>query len=132
MFLPHDTIFPSDSVTLVSRPVTSLGHQEGRKVFCGAQIFLTMANSFQLCPTHLSRGGKKFSREGFAPPGYGPASKSYCLVKNFLVNRNYQKLQHMWLEDSELTAKVGPMPAAYPAYSTKAFAKYCELKRHNW
>jgi len=47
----------------------------------------------------------------------------------------------MWLQVSELTAKVGSMPAAYPADSTKAFcevcnnaviAKHCELKRHNW
>jgi len=47
----------------------------------------------------------------------------------------------MWLQDSELTAKVGSMPAAYLADSTKALcevcnnaiiAKYCELKRHNW
>jgi len=47
----------------------------------------------------------------------------------------------MWLQDSELTTKVGSVPAAYPADSTKAFcevwnntsiAKYCELKRHNW
>jgi len=46
----------------------------------------------------------------------------------------------MWLQDSELTAKVRSMPAAYCAGSTKAFyevcnnaiiAKYCELKRHN-
>jgi len=47
----------------------------------------------------------------------------------------------MWLQDSEPTAKVGSMPAAYPADSIKAFgeicnntiiAKYCDLKRHNW
>jgi len=47
----------------------------------------------------------------------------------------------MWLQDAELTAKVGSMPATYPADSTKAFcevcnyaitATYCELKRHNW
>jgi len=47
----------------------------------------------------------------------------------------------MWLKDSELTAKVGSMPAAYPADSRKTFcevcnnaiiAKYCEHKRHNW
>jgi len=47
----------------------------------------------------------------------------------------------MWLQDSELTAKVGSMPTAYPADSTKAFcevcnnaiiAKYCDIKRHNW
>jgi len=45
------------------------------------------------------------------------------------------------LQDSELTAKVGSMPVAYPGDSTKAFcevsnnaiiAQYCELKRHNW
>jgi len=47
----------------------------------------------------------------------------------------------MWLQDSELTAKVGLMPAAYSADSTKAFrevcnnaiiAKYYDLKKHNW
>jgi len=45
------------------------------------------------------------------------------------------------LQDSELTAKVGSMPAAYPVDSIKALCeicnnaiivKYCELKRHNW
>jgi len=45
----------------------------------------------------------------------------------------------MWLQDSELTAKVGSMPAAYPADSTKTFcevcnnaliARYCELKNN--
>jgi len=45
----------------------------------------------------------------------------------------------MWFKDSQLTANVGSMPAAYPADSTKAFcevcnnaiiAKYCDLKRH--
>jgi len=45
------------------------------------------------------------------------------------------------LQDSEHTAKVVSMPAAYPADSIKAFcegcnnaimAKYCEFKRHIW
>jgi len=31
----------------------------------------------------------------------------------------------MWLQDSELTAKVGWMPATYPADSTKAFCENC-------
>jgi len=31
----------------------------------------------------------------------------------------------MWLQDSELTAKVSPMPAAYPADSKKAFCEVC-------
>jgi len=44
------------------------------------------------------------------------------------------------LQDLALTAKVGSVPTAYPANSTKAYcevynnaiiAKYCELKRHN-
>jgi len=32
-----------------------------------AQIFWTVSNSFKLCPTHLSRGGEKFSM-GASPP----------------------------------------------------------------
>jgi len=31
----------------------------------------------------------------------------------------------MWLQDSELTAKVGSMLAACPADSTKAFCEVC-------
>ena len=31
-----------------------------------------MSNNFKRCPIHLSKGGKNFSRGGFAPPGYGP------------------------------------------------------------
>ena len=49
------------------RPVTSLGHQEGRRVFWGAQIFWTVSNSFKLRPTHFSRGSEKFSGRGEAP-----------------------------------------------------------------
>jgi len=37
-----------------------LGIPGGAKSFLrGAQIFLTMSNSFELCPTHFSRGGRK-------------------------------------------------------------------------
>jgi len=38
----------------------------------GAQIFQTMSNDFQLCPTDFSRGGEKFFRGSFSSPGYGP------------------------------------------------------------
>jgi len=31
----------------------------------------------------------------------------------------------MWLQDSNLTTKVGSMPAAYPADLTKAFCEVC-------
>jgi len=58
-----------------NKPVTSLGHQAGRKLFGGDQIFKSMSNSFKLCPTHFFRGAKNFV-EGEAPmcpPGYGPA-----------------------------------------------------------
>jgi len=59
------------SSSYITRPTTSLGHQQGRRVFRGAQIFWTMSNIFKLCPTHFSRRGKKNSR-GTRPPGYGP------------------------------------------------------------
>jgi len=38
-----------------------LGTPGGMKTFLrGAQIFKIMSNSFNLCPTHFSRGLKKF------------------------------------------------------------------------
>jgi len=41
-----------------SRHVTNLGDQDEEKSFPrGTQIFLTMSNSFKLCPTQFSRGG---------------------------------------------------------------------------
>ena len=39
----------------------------GAKSFLRGPIFSTVSNSFKLCPTHFSRGAKKFSG-GFAPP----------------------------------------------------------------
>jgi len=49
------------------------GAPAGAKSFLGgAQIFLNMSNSFELCPTHFSRGRKVF-REVYppTPPNYG-------------------------------------------------------------
>ena len=45
-----------------------LGTPGGAKSFLwGAQIFLTMSNSFKLRPTALSRGSEKFCKGGFSP-----------------------------------------------------------------
>ena len=57
-----------------TRPVTSLGHQEGRQVFWEGPKILIMSNSFKLCPTYFSRGVEKFCRGCFATPGYGPGA----------------------------------------------------------
>jgi len=38
----------------------------------GAKSFPRGAQIFELYPTHFSRKGKKFSRGGFALPGYRP------------------------------------------------------------
>jgi len=50
------------------KPVTSLGHQEGRRVFWEWPKF------FKLCPTPFSRRGELFCRGRSPPssPGYGP------------------------------------------------------------
>ena len=50
----------------ISRPVTSLGHQVGRRVFWEGPTF------FKLGPIHFSRGGKFLGV--LLPPGYGPAN----------------------------------------------------------
>ena len=58
------------------RPVTSLGHQEGRRVFREGPKFL------KLCPIvlknvqHIFPAGRKILQAGLRPllpPGYGPA-----------------------------------------------------------
>ena len=48
-------------IRLRTRPVTSLGHQEGRRVFWeGPNFFFAVSNIFKLYPTHFSRGTKNF------------------------------------------------------------------------
>jgi len=39
-----------------------------------------MSNSFELCPTHFSRGVEKKIYEVFAPSGYGPANRCSSIV----------------------------------------------------
>jgi len=53
------------NIRVICKPVTRLGHQEGRRVFREGPRF------FLLCPTHLSRGGENFSRGG-SPLGCWP------------------------------------------------------------
>jgi len=54
------------SAPLGIRPVTSLGHQVGRRVFLEKPTFI------KLCPAHFSRGAKIFAG-GLHSPGYAPA-----------------------------------------------------------
>jgi len=65
---------PTHAVLSRARPVTSLGHQVGRRVFWeGPKIF-------KLCPTHFSRGAKIFARGASPPPGYEPEKSHYTRV----------------------------------------------------
>jgi len=43
----------------------------------GAQIFLTLSNSFKLCATYISRGAKIF-QGGLAPLSYRPTTTYQC------------------------------------------------------
>jgi len=55
--------------TVINRPITSLGHQEGRRVFWeGPKLF-------KLCPMVLNYVQLIFTG-GLCPPGYGPGHKS--------------------------------------------------------
>ena len=59
------------------------------------------------------------------------ASKQYCLVKNFLVNRGCQKFRHMWLQDSYLLQKLAQCVLPILLIQQKPFAKVvynCRLK----
>ena len=75
----------------VCRPVASLEHQGWQKSFLrGAQIFQTMSNSFQLCPTHFSWGTKTFAGV-FGPLVTGLAVWQFLLPNwKFLHSLFYQ------------------------------------------
>jgi len=61
-------------------PVTSLGHQEGRRVFReGPKFFKPCPIFLKLCPTFF-QGAENFCWGGFAPPGYRPAHTSAPLL----------------------------------------------------
>ena len=68
------------TVWVTTRPVTSLGHQEGWRVFGeGPKIFWTMSNNFNRCPIHFSKGGAKNFLGGLRPPwlrAWRPPSKA--------------------------------------------------------
>jgi len=52
----------------LSQARNQLGTPGGVKSFPkGPKNFITIANSFKLCPAHISRGGEKFCR-GASPP----------------------------------------------------------------
>jgi len=42
-----------------------------------------MSNTFKICPTHFSSGGKHFSKGGFAPSGYGPVTSIHHKKQKF-------------------------------------------------
>jgi len=78
-----------------------LGKSGGAKSFLrGAQIFQTMSNNFKLCPTHLSRGAKRFAREASPPfpPGYGPVSNSFkvCPTHFYRGAEKFSTLLRAW------------------------------------
>jgi len=82
--------------TAKCRPVTSLGHQEGRRVFREGPKFLHHVQFFKLSQTHVSRGGGNFSR-GAKPPWLRAwpnvlltvsfVLEIYCEIEKCLVNR---------------------------------------------
>jgi len=54
------------------RPVTSLGHQEGRKFPEGSSDFLKFAQYFKYMSNTCFQGGRKIFYGLLRPPGYGP------------------------------------------------------------
>jgi len=56
------------STNVVHRPVTTLGHQWGQRVFWEWPTFFKL---FKLCPTHFFWWA--------SPPGYGPGSTAHII-----------------------------------------------------
>jgi len=85
----------SPKLILTGRPVTSLGHQGSEEFSERGPNFLTMSNSFKVCPTHFSKVSKKFFRCGLAPlppESYGPTDR---LLIDTSVNQNNRLFAHV-------------------------------------
>jgi len=77
-----------DNVQIKHRPVTSVGHQEGKRVFWEeAQFFWTVSNSFKRCPANFSRGDEKNFRGG-CPPDQAFSTLNLFLDFVFRVTRD--------------------------------------------
>jgi len=60
---------------VITRPITSLGYQEGRRVFWEGPKFFELCSIVLNDVQHIFSGGAKYFLEGLrppAPPGYGP------------------------------------------------------------
>jgi len=55
-----------------TRPVTNLGHQEGRRVFWEGPQFFELCPIFSNCIQHIFPGVAKNILRGLRPSGYGP------------------------------------------------------------
>jgi len=71
-----------------SRPVISLGHQEGRRVFTEGPKFL------KLCPAHFAGG-----RRTPAPRSYGPAKITFIFNKVKMIPVRLAKAVWPWASD---------------------------------
>jgi len=55
-----------------NKPVTSLRHQEGRRVFREGPKFFKLCPILLKCVQHTFPGGRKIFCRGLSPHGYGP------------------------------------------------------------
>jgi len=62
----HEDLYHTIDLTQARNQLGTPG--VAKSFLIGAQVFSTTSNSFQLCPTHFSRGGEKYCRWGEAPP----------------------------------------------------------------
>jgi len=98
LYIAFDKCFNNCDVVVETQARNQLMTPGGAKSFLkGAQIFLTVSNSFRLCPTLFSRGGEKFSRgdsRPLRPPNYGPVETSLYIT--FLIREKslHSKVMH--------------------------------------
>ena len=98
---------------LVTRPVTSLGLQDGRRVFWErAKIFELCPIYFRLCPTHFSRGSKNFLGDASLPlPPWLRASWWPWVISTRLSSEDKWALK--WINITSLNWRA---PATYLAF----------------
>ena len=81
-----------------------------------------MSNTFKIRPTHISYGGKNFSKGGFAPSGYGPVDV-YTSQKTKIFLRTLSVFSILVYFSKIRSCKPGCAPASPAAHLQSSTAR---------
>ena len=109
----HKALYPfytKRNCSILRRPITSLGHQKGRRVFREGPNFLnyTMSSIFELCLTHFSRGGLRLPcappwlRDWFYGNSHKKCTSLVAIARHFEISYTKSTICRFFIQGTSL------------------------------